>query len=384
MFANKVRQLNQAAYDNDVKRVEELIQSGVDVNATYAFRNDYGHKTQSKPAIYASLDQRHIEVFRLLIAAGAEMPESDDDFYWRLIRLGDAAEKFWDILWDTPHLAENRRMFYKQIMTQYRHNEYSGVVRFFEFLEGKSEDVSSWHLTDADLLTNLFYRHYGTCSSAVIHLIEQGVNIDKAEYLRKVVEFGWVRVLDLLAERGVDVTPNGTCPELIFSAHELAMLEKLIELGHDVNLLDEDGNNVLLRQLKRSMFSEERTKILVAAGIDLAHKNNAGHTVLSIAKNNFSSTNIHDYLRDVLTEQGAGWSYNGRNLVTHVEYDEVYKCGVHTMFNFASGQVVTSRLGEDRKIIEGSGHVASLEDFKAEAQCYNPKFLADARRCMTR
>jgi ankyrin repeat protein len=70
------KKLYFAICDNDVKKLEELIQDGMDVNKTF-----YGSNQWQKTAMHLCCEKGHLECARLLYEAGANIEQQDAWFH---------------------------------------------------------------------------------------------------------------------------------------------------------------------------------------------------------------------------------------------------------------------------------------------------------------
>lgn len=77
---------------------------------------------------------------------------------------------------------------------------------------------------------------------------------------------------------------------LAVSTQKHSVLEVFIENGVDVNMVDEDGNNVLTKPVS-DLFIKDTIEMLLDAGFDLYHKNNKGKNIMSV--NNYFG--VHDF-----------------------------------------------------------------------------------------
>ena len=265
--------LYDAAANNDVEAVRDLVDAGVDVNA----KSTVGESILTNAVIRAGL-----EVVRILVDAGADVNAKDN--------------------------------FGRTVLTEaINSGAHPDILRL---LVEAGADANATH--ESSTMLFLAAGHYDANPETVRVLVDAGADVNARDdrgnsLLFEAVEKGDPEIARILTHAGADVNAvDDDGNPVLFSAVEIAtpeMVQVLVDAGADVNARDDRGNPVLFEAVKNG--NPEMVRILTHAGADVNAKDNRGSSALHQAVSEFEpSPEIVRILLDAGSDVNAKDTFN--------------------------------------------------------------------------
>jgi len=274
--SQNVEEFLDAAQYGDVEKIREMLDSGIDVNAT----NEYGNTALLK---LSSMGADDPEIIKVLLQAGADVNAQNESKRTALM------------VQASYYQVENVKALLDAGADANLQSE-SGVTALMETVKYPPDEDDEKRSQLRDVVQALL------SAGTDMALTDE----DNASVAHHATEHGLADIISLLGEKGMDFNQfdaYGQCPLTIAAQYNrVAVVRELIKAGADLNLVSENGLTPLFAAAE--FGRDEIFAALIQAGANADYADENGHTIFCAAARKGSESMVRSLLNKGIRPDG--------------------------------------------------------------------------------